>query len=88
MDNMPNYDAWLERPYQRNQTDPPREWEEWADVRIFDPEEDEHGTVIGFETWEDADEDGKYGGVDLIVRFDNGREVNMPADRVQELAVK
>ncbi len=67
---MKGYDAWLEAPYQRRYAqDPPAEWENRVDRKVYVEEEDAVGTVTSYEEWEDADEDGKYGGVDLIVEF-------------------
>jgi hypothetical protein len=86
--SLPGYDSWLEAPYQRLYAgDVPREAEDLMDVRIWLEEDDCYGVVEGFETWEDADEDGRYGGVDLVVRLESGRAPrtrNMSPTEVEE----
>jgi hypothetical protein len=79
--DLPNYDAWLEAPYQRRAAqEPPDEIQELLGVRIWLEEEDAWGTVGSYEVWEDADEDGRYGGVDLVVRVGSRSLVMSPAE--------
>jgi hypothetical protein len=65
-----SYDGWLEGRYcAAGMTG----WVEDAlGTRVWIEEEDDYGTVVSYETWEDADEDGRYGGVDLELRFARG----------------
>lgn len=81
---MTNYDAWLEAPYQRRyaEGDMPREAEDWMGATIWIEEDDAEGTVESYEAWEDEDEDGRYGGVDLVVNV-AGRERNMRPEEVE-----
>ena len=86
-DPMAGHDAWLEAPYQRGQ-EVPSEVEDYLGVEIYVEEEAAVGTVDDYETWQDADEDGRYGGVDLIVRFPDGTTRNMRPDEVNDLLLK
>lgn len=68
-DPMSGHDAWLEQPYQRYEREPPPDTEDYLGRKVYVEEEDAVGVVTSWEEWEDADEDGRYGGVDLIVEF-------------------
>jgi hypothetical protein len=88
------YDAWLEKPYQDSQrnADPPREAEEWLDHEFF--YQGERAVVESWETWEDADEDGRYGGFDFVIRiggekgefnlWSGGRTENLSPNQLEE----
>jgi hypothetical protein len=69
---MSRYDNWLQGRYY-SQRDMPGWVEDALGTRVWIEEEDAHGIVDSYEEWEDADEDGRYGGVDLVLRFPNGR---------------
>ena len=79
------YDDWLEAPYQRNQGDPPPVFENYADCRVWIEEEDEFAVVTSYECWEDADEDGRYGGTDLILTLPNGRTLTLSESELEEV---
>jgi hypothetical protein len=94
---MSGYDSWLERPYQQMYArEIPTEAEDFEGVEFW--LDGERAVVDGFEEWEDADEDGRYGGVDLVVRtggtrrpgplgdhWVGGRTQNMTPTQVQEI---
>lgn len=72
--SLPGYDAWLERPYQeRYAHEPPPEVEDMLDTE-FDLD-GEHAVVEGYEEWQDADEDGAYGGIDYVIRIGGHRDL-------------
>jgi hypothetical protein len=83
---MRNYDAWLEAPYQRRYAqEPPPEVEDLMGVEL---EWDGRPAVVdSWETWSDADEDGAYGGVDLVLRFtdERGGEENVRPDVLEDV---
>lgn len=83
MSGLRGYDAWLERPYQERYTnEPPPEIEELLDARVV--LDGEVGKIETWEPWEDADEDGRHGGVDLVVRWESGRTSNLLPDEAEE----
>lgn len=88
MTELRGYDAWLEAPYQRQQRDAPTDIEDMLGLEVWIEEDDAWCEVIGFEEWEDADEDGRYGGVDLIVKPPNGREYNVRPDAIEGLPTR
>jgi hypothetical protein len=64
---LPGYDAWLERPYQRQQAqEPPGDVQDMLGIEFW--LDGEHAVVDSYEEWEDADEDGRYGGIDFVIR--------------------
>jgi hypothetical protein len=66
-------------------SEPPSEVEDLLGVEL---EWDERPAVVeSWECWEDADEDGRYGGVDLILRFtdERGGEENVRPDVLQDV---
>ena len=94
--DLPHYDSWLTKRYEDSQRIPTG-IEDYLGREVYVEEEDEIGTVTAFEEWEDAElnDDGsvsRYGGVDLVVEFPNGRSRNMspadvdecPAERAEE----
>jgi hypothetical protein len=82
--NLPGYDAWLERPYQqRYAQEPPDAIQELLGQKIWLEEEDAWGEVVEYEEWEDADEDGRYGGYDMVIQVGK-RTINMRPDEVEE----
>src|SRR5258706_118037 len=84
---MSSYDHWLEAPYQRMYaTQPPPEIEELLGARVV--RDGEPGTIESYEAWEDADEDGKYGGYDLVVRWLNSRRTENLALSEAEVCVR
>ena len=97
--DLPNYDAWLERPYQRRQAqEPPAEVEDLLGTEFW--YEGERAVVDSWEAWEDADEDGRYGGIDLVIRIGGyrtegpfpvwagGQEQNIAPDDLLEVLAK
>jgi hypothetical protein len=62
--------------------------EELLDERLFLPDEDSWGTVAEAEQWEDADEDGRHGGITYTVRLDDRREVTMGEYDLQGLVAE
>jgi hypothetical protein len=72
------YDDWLEKPYRDRD---PQPWEEAAN-ELMDEKvlvDGRLATVISWEAWEDADEDGKYGGIEYTVRFDDDGDTQLMA---------
>lgn len=81
-----NYDAWLERPYQSRErrSDALEDYYELVGERVRTPEG--VGVVTDVESWEDADEDGRYGGVDVMVRDDlSGTVHGWPVSEIKVL---
>jgi hypothetical protein len=82
---MKNYDSWLEGPYQRAYgREAPPEVEKLLDAKFYVEEEDAVGEVVEWQAWDDADEDGPYGGYDFIVQFPGGRAIVMSPTQVEE----
>jgi hypothetical protein len=80
-----SYDQWLEAPYQRNQGDVPPTFENYADCRVWIEDEDEFAQVTSYECWEDADEDGRHGGTDLILTLPSGRTLTLSESEIEEV---
>jgi hypothetical protein len=66
-----SYDSWLEAPFQRRYAgrETPDEVAELIDAKVWSPTEGEVGVITEYEAWEDADEDGRYGGYTVSIRF-------------------
>ncbi len=83
-----SYDAWkLASPYEGPEPPP------WVEDLLGSKVEVDgyEGVVEDYECWEDADEDGRHGGVDLVARFPlpSGRSFsqNMSRTEVEEALV-
>lgn len=92
------YDAWLERPYQQAQAqEPPDSITERLDYEFW--LDGEHAVVESYEEWTDADEDGRYGGIDFVILiggakherygyWTGGRQRNMSPAQLEEVLAK
>jgi hypothetical protein len=80
-------DRWITGNWGADQyPDPPADAEDYLGLEVFIPEEDQSGTIDGWEEWEDEDEDGgRYGGFDLEIELADRRRITLSRSTVDDL---